>query len=211
MKPKRSEAVANMAAPGTAAGVVLKWLTKHPKLRVFDVGAVAGATGLPPKRVEWGFHVLRALGRLPADMALAQSLGGPFRNLPVAATPDATTTAPRVAPPAPAAPSRSSPHAVAKDPEFAARGWEARRQAPSALDAAAAWLLAELAARPLRARDVRARGAAAGHTWRTLQRARVVAGVEARQRGGAPGVWRLPCHPPFSVSWVAGEYSWTPR
>lgn len=60
-------------------------------------------------------------------------------------------------------------------------------------EAAAEWLEAQLAGGPRSAAEIAARGRAAGHSMRTLRRARVALGVVPwHERAGAPWMLRLP-------------------
>lgn len=184
----RDELVARMTAPGTASAKVMTWIAKRPTRLQLDATEIAGATGLPPRRVAWALHVLRALDLLALGATLVPLAPAPTSPPDLASMP----TAPRREglgkdrPVSALAP--TAPH-----PEDATRVDEARRHAPvTAVETATAWLLEVLAERPLRASEIRSRAAQAGIAWRTLQRARVAAGVEARRLGDGVGIWLRP-------------------
>lgn len=185
---KRDELVARMTAPGTAAGLVLGWLGARHKVGQLDPVAIARATGLLPRRVAWALHVLRALGLLAHGATLVPLAPAPTSppapaSMPITPRREGSHKGRPVSAPTPAAP----------NPEVSARVGEARRQAPgSAVETAAVWLLVTLAERPLRASEVRSRGEQVGIAWRTLQRARVAVGVEARRLGDGVGIWLRP-------------------
>lgn len=185
-KTRRDELLAHMTAPGTAAGVVLQQLAQRPwQHRRIDVDAIAGATGESTVRVAWGLTVLRILGLLPVSATPARATSAPRPNVApttimMASDRQRFTKDWAIPAPAPTAP-------MPKDPP---RLDEPRRQTPgSAVEVAVAWLLETLTDRPLRASEVRRRADEAGIAWRTLQRARASAGVEARRLGDGVGIW----------------------
>lgn len=197
----------NLTAPGTAAGMTLGWFAKRPTRRVIDIGAITAATGKPIRTIAWGIAVLRVLRALPADVTLAPTRGDPCQDLvdsPTSVPPDSRQEKSSAAPSAPINP--------AMNHKFAQRSPETPRQpSGAAMEAAKAWLLDVLADRPVRARVVRAKGEEAGFSWRTLQRARVEIGANARLRGGDGSVWSAPDHHQGSVTLTFARPSYLAR
>lgn len=187
MTSKLIQLQADLPKPGLAVDLVARLLARRRWGSAVDISAIADETGESPRKIAWGIAVLRARGQLPVGIKVAPMRPDPCRNLAAAPVAQAAEACSGLSCPLPTA-----PPAPASNPEVSHRVEPERRQAPdSAVDRASVWLIATLANRPLRAREVRARAEAAGHAWRTLQRARILVGVEAKVRGCDGGVWVL--------------------